>query len=50
MIALMMMVMMVMMMRYIRLVCDYEEDWMQISRALSGGVSADVSVFHHLYV
>ena len=52
MIALMMMmivvVMVMRMMRYIRLVCDYEEDWMQISRALSGGVSADVSVFHHL--
>ena len=30
--------------RYFRLVCEYEEDWMQISRALSGGVSADVSV------
>ena len=30
--------------RYFRLVCEYEEDWMQISRVLSGGVSADVSV------
>ena len=30
--------------RYFRLVCEYDEDWMQISRALSGGVSADVSV------